>query len=177
MASPTSRTSPGRLRRVADRMLDAVAENVEGAVYGTVMIGVLFAVEDSAHETYAETVEAALIILLLYVLTHVYAHFLGIRLRAREPISTKLLWRSCLHELPILQGAIVPVLALLIAWILGAKSTEGTTAALWTTVVMIVILEVAAGWRAKLGPLELLLQAGTGTILGLMIVALKLVLH
>ena len=74
------------------------------------MIGVLFAVEDTAHETYAETVvsEAAFIILLLYVLTHVYAHFLGMRLRAREPISAKLLWRSCLHELPILQGAIAP---------------------------------------------------------------------
>ncbi len=177
MAAPTSRTPPGRLRRVTDRLLDAVAENVEGAVYGTVMIGVLFAVEDSAHETYAETVEAAFVILLLYVLTHVYAHFLGMRLRAREPISAKLLWRSCLHELPILQGAIVPVLALLIAWILGAKSTDGTTAALWTTVVMIVILELAAGFRARLGALELLLQAGTGTILGLLIVALKLVLH
>lgn len=177
MASPTSSTSPGRLRRVADGLLDAVAENVEGAVYGTVMIGVLFAVEDTAHETYAETVEAAFIILLLYVLTHVYAHFLGMRLRAREPLSAKLLWRSCLHELPIIQGAIVPVLALLIAWILGAKSSEGTNAALWTTVVMIVVLELAAGFRAKLGAVELLLQAGTGTILGVMIVALKLVLH
>ena len=43
---------------------------------------------------------------------------------------------------------------------------------------MIVILELAARLaRAKLGAVELLLQAGTGTILGVMIVALKLVLH
>ena len=76
--------------------MDATAENVEGAVYGTVMIGVLFAVEDSTHETYAETVEAALIILLLYVLTHLYAHFLGMRLRAREPLT---------REAPVAQRA------------------------------------------------------------------------
>jgi hypothetical protein len=177
MASPASQTSPGPVRRLLDRFLDATAENVEGAVYGTVMIGVLFAVEDSTHETYAETVEAAVIILLLYLLTHLYAHYLGMRLRAREPLSSKLLWRSVLHQLPILQGAVIPVLALLIAWILGAKSTDGTTAALWTTAVMIVILELAAGWRARLGGWELLLQAGTGAIFGLMIVALKLVLH
>jgi hypothetical protein len=177
MATPTSPTSPGRLRRAVDHLLDLTAQNVEGAVYGTVMIGVLFAVEDARRETYAETVEAALIILLLYVLTHLYAHFLGERLRAREPLTAKLLWHSCLHELPILQGAIVPVFALLVAWILGATSTEGTTAALWTTAVTIVTLEVLAGWRARLGARELLLQAGTGAIFGLTIVGLKLVLH
>jgi len=177
MATPTSHTSPGRLRRAVDHMLDLTAQNVEGAVYGTVMIGVLFAVEDTQRETYAETVEAALVILLLYVLTHVYAHFLGMRLRAREPLTAKLLWHSCLHEMPILQGAVVPVFALLIAWILGATATEGSTAALWTTAVMIITLEVAAGWRARLGAHELLLQAGTGAILGLTIVGLKLVLH
>lgn len=177
MATPTSHTSPGRLRRVVDHVLDLTAQNVEGAVYGTVMIGVLFAVEDARRETYAETVEAALVVLLLYLLSHFYAHFLGVRLRARERFTAKLLWRSWRHELPILQGAIIPVLALLIAWILGATATEGTTAALWTTAVMIVTLEVAAGWRARLGAWEMLLQAGTGAILGLTIVGLKLILH
>jgi hypothetical protein len=177
MATPTSRTEPGPGRKLVDRLLDSAAQNVEGAVYGTVMIGVLFAAENTTHETYADTVEAALIVLLLYVLTHLYAHFLGERLRAREPLSARLLWSSLLHELPILEGAIVPVIALLIAWALGAKSGDGTTAALWTTVVMIVLLEVAAGWRARLRFWEFVLQAGTGVILGLTIVALKLVLH
>jgi hypothetical protein len=177
MATPTFRTSPGRLRRAADHLLDLAAQNVEGAVYGTVMIGVLFAAEDSKRETYADTVEAALIVLLLYVLTHVYAHFLGMRLRAREPLTAKVLWRSIIHQLPILEGAVVPVLALLIGWALGATATEGTNAALWTTAVTIVTLEVAAGWRAKLSAREMLLQAGTGALLGLTIVALKLVLH
>ena len=177
MATPSFRTSPGRLRRAADHLVDLAAQNVEGAVYGTVMIGVLFAAEDTRRETYADTVEAALIVLLLYVFTHVYAHFLGTRLRAREPLTAKILWHSCIHELPVLEGAIVPVLALLIAWALGATATDGTTAALWTTAVMIVTLEVAAGWRAKLGAREMLLQAGTGALLGLTIVALKLVLH
>ncbi len=141
------------------------------------MIGVLLAAEDPRSEGYPETIVGATIVLVLYWLTSFYTHTLGARLQTREPLTKTLFWHGCLHELPIIEGAVVPVLVLLIAWVAGAAVTTGITAALWTVALGIVTLEVAAGWRARLRPQGLCFQAAAGAVMGLAIIALKLVLH
>jgi hypothetical protein len=166
-----------RPRRVGAWLVRVAGENAGGAVYGTVMIGVLFAAEDARHEGYPETIGAAAVILVLYWLMTFYTHTLGARLQSREPLNLPLFWHSCLHELPIIEGAFVPVLVLLVAWAAGAPVTSGVTAAVWTTAASIVALEVAAGWRAQLRPRSLWLQAGAGVVMGAAVIALKLVLH
>jgi len=140
------------------------------------MIGVLLAAEDARREGYAATIEAAVVVLALYWLTSLYTHTLGARLRGRESLSPSLIWRSCVHELPILEGALIPVLALLVTWAAGLALTSGVTVALWTAVVCIVVLEVAAGWRARHRG-GLWLQVAVGATMGLALIALKLVLH
>jgi hypothetical protein len=157
--------------------LSWTAENVEGAVYGAVVIGVLFAAEDGPRVGYLETVEAAVLILVLYWLTGFYAHELAIRVHRREQVNLRLIWRSCLHELSIIEGGLIPVLALLVAWASGASVRIGVWAAVWTTAVTIVALEVAAGCRARPGFKPLLLQASVGVAIGSAIVVLKLMLH
>ena len=152
-------------------------ENAEGAVYGTVMIGVLLAAEDARRVGYRDTIEAATLILVLYWLTGLYAHNLGRRLQTREPVNLRLVWRSCIHELTLVEGAFIPVITLLAAWAAGASVSSGVTVAAWTTVVTIVLLEVAAGWRAALRPRGLWLQTGAGVLMGLTIIALRLILH
>lgn len=77
----------------------------------------------------------------------------------------------------MVEGAFVPVLALLIAWMAGATVSSGVTVALWATVVSLVTLEVAAAWRARMRPQEAWLQAALGAVMGLAIIALKLILH
>jgi hypothetical protein len=141
------------------------------------MMGVLLAAEDARSETYPEAVGAAAIVVVLFWMLSFYAHTLGVRLQANEPLKAPLLWRTFVHEFPIIEGAIVPLLVLLVAWAAGASVTAGVTAALWTTVGMIVTLEVVAGWRAGLHARRLWLQAGAGAAMGLAIVALQLVLH
>ena len=153
------------------------AENVEGAVYGAVVIGVLFAAEDAAGVGYVETVEAAVLVLVLYWLTGFYAHELAVRVQRREPVNLRLIWRSCLHELSIIEGGLIPVLALLVAWASGASVRVGVSAAVWTTAATIIALEVAAGCRARPGFKPLLLQASVGVAMGSAIVVLKLMLH
>jgi len=157
-------------------MLAVTAGNAGDAVYGVVMIGVLLAAEDARREGYAATIEAAVVVLALYWLTSLYTHTLGARLRGRESLSAGLIWRSCVHELPILEGALIPVLALLVTWAAGLALTSGVTVALWTAVVCIVVLEVAAGWRARHRG-GLWLQVAVGATMGLALIALKLVLH
>jgi hypothetical protein len=59
----------------------------------------------------------------------------------------------------------------------GATLDSGVTVALWVTVATIVALEVATAWRAQLPFRDRWLQAGVGALMGLAIIALKLVLH
>jgi hypothetical protein len=166
-----------RPRRAAERLACVAVENAGGAVHGTVMVGVLLAAEDSHREGYPETIGAAAVVLALYWLMSLYTHTLGIRLRTRGRLSRRLLWHSCTYELAVVEGAFVPVLALLIAWMAGATVSSGVTVALWATVVSLVTLEVAAAWRARMRPQEAWLQAALGAVMGLAIIALKLILH
>jgi hypothetical protein len=177
MASRTAGAEPGRLRQAIAWLVKVTGDNAGGAVYGTVMIGILFAAEDVPSVGYPDAVGAAVIVLALYWLTSLYTYTLGMRLRSGEPLSANVFWRSCLHELPIVEGALLPLLALLAAWAAGASVTTGVGIATWTTAVSIVILEFAAGWRSGLGLGRLLLQAGGGAAIGFGIVGLKLLLH
>jgi hypothetical protein len=170
------RRMTGRLSRTAGRLLTIAMNNAGEAVYGAVMVGVLLAAENAPHVGYAATFEAAVIVLAIYLLTRLYTHSLGDRLRAREPLNAALVWHSCVHELPVLEGALIPVLALILAWAVGAPVTSGASAALWAAAASIVVLEVAAGWRSR-GQHGFVLQAGAGATLGLALIALKLVLY
>jgi hypothetical protein len=134
------------------------------------------AAEDAGHEGYPATIEAAAIVLALYWFTSLYTHTLGVRLQGGESLSTGLIWRSCVHELPILEGALIPVLALLLTWAAGFTVTSGATVALWAAAASLVVLEVAAGLRSR-HRRGLWRQACAGATIGLALIALKLVLH
>jgi hypothetical protein len=168
---------PRRAPRVGAWLVDVAAANAGRAVYGVVMIGVLLAAENARHEGYPATIEAAVIVLVLYWLTSFYTHALGERLQRRESLNATLLWHSCIHELPVMEGALIPVLVLLVTWATGFTVDSGATAALWTAAASIVVLEVVAGWRSRLGPRGLSIQAGAGAVMGLTLVGLKLALH
>jgi hypothetical protein len=166
----------GRLSHTTGWLLRTAANNAGEAVYGVVMVGVLLAAEEARHSGYPATVEAAVIVLAIYLLTRLYTHTLGDRLSAGEPLNAALFWHSCVHELPVLEGAMIPVLVLILAWAVGASVTSGASAALWAAAACIVVLEVAAGWRSR-GRHRFVLQAGVGAVLGLALIALKLVLY
>jgi len=77
----------------------------------------------------------------------------------------------------IVRGAAIPILALLIAWAVGAGREAGVTAALRTAVVTVVVFELLAGIRAKSTLGELLLKAAVGVTMGLAILAVKGILR
>lgn len=177
MSSEPSDAGRAQPRRIAERLLTVTAANVAGAVHGAILIGLLFSAEDARRVGYEDTVEAAVVVLALYWLTGIYAHDLAARLQRREAVDAKSVWRSSIHELPVLEGGLVPVLALLVAWAAHASVTAAVTAAVWTTAITIVVLEVVAGWRAHLGRKRLWLQACAGAAMGLAIIVLKVILH
>jgi hypothetical protein len=153
------------------------AGNAAGVVYGVITVGALMAAESGRHESYVDLIASAVIATLLYWLAHAYADLLGRRLATGEPLTAATLARALAHDWAIVRGAALPLLALVIAWIVGASQEAGLTAALRTAVVTVVVFEVIAGMRAKSTPGELLLKAAVGVTMGLAILALKGILR
>jgi hypothetical protein len=154
-----------------------MGDNPAGAVYGTIAVAALLAAESARRETYLATVAAVVITLALYWLAHSYAEFTGERLRTGERLTWPGLSRMMARELTILIGAAVPLVVLLISWVGGASLTTAVNAAIWTSAAMIAIIEVILGLRSRLPGRELAAQTVLGALLGLLVVALRVVLH
>jgi hypothetical protein len=160
---------------VADWVIPA--ENPSGVVYGVIVIGALLAAESGRHESYLDTVVSAVIAAGLYWLAHAYATVLGRRLTTRERLTTRSLWLALVHDWALVRGAAVPLLVILLAWATGAAQETAVSAALWSAAVSLLAFELLAGIRSRATPSELALELGVGLVMGLGILALRIVLH
>jgi hypothetical protein len=151
--------------------------DLSAAIYGTMTVGALLAAESAEYETYLKTVISVLITLVIYWLAHSYAEFASERLKEREPLRLGVLGRIMVSQVPILFGAAIPLVAVLALWAANASLSTAVTAAVWTSAVVVMLIEVMAGIRAKRTGRELALQTLFGGLLGLLIIVLRLTLH
>jgi hypothetical protein len=173
-SAPASRLTR-LLSRVGDWLLPR--ENPSGAVYGLIVIGALLAAESGRHETWLDTFVSAVIAAALYWLAHGYAGLLGRRLSGEERLTADTLARSLAHDWALVRGASIPLLALLVAALLGASQETAVTTAVWISAGGLVAFELIAGLRSKAGRGELALELTVGVTMGVAILALKIVLH
>jgi hypothetical protein len=115
------------------RIIALVLENPGDAVYGAIAVGALLAAETPRQETYAKTIAAVIITLVLYWLAHSYADLAGERLRSGGRLTAQALLATMLRELPILIGAAIPLVTLLLCWIVGTGLSAAVLAAVWTS--------------------------------------------
>jgi hypothetical protein len=162
---------------VGGRGKSRASANLAAAIYGLITVSVLIAAETARSETYPKTVAAVAVAILLYWLSMSYAEFASQRVREGRSLTLGDLVRTMRHELPLLVGASLPLVAVLISWAVGAPLDRADDAALWTDVAAIVAIEIIAGVRAALSGRELLLQTVVGATLGLLVLALRLVVH
>lgn len=151
--------------------------NAAGVVYGVITVGALMAAESGRHESYLDAFASSVFATLLYWLAHSYADLLGSRLESGERLTLRTLGRALAHDWAIVRGAAIPLLALAIAWLVGASQESGVTAALRTAVVAVVVFELLAGIRARSTPGELLLKGAVGVTMGIAILAVKGILR
>jgi hypothetical protein len=151
--------------------------NPAGLIYGTISVAALLAAESARQETYPRTVGAVAITIILYWFAHSYASFTGERLEHHEQFTYKGLLLAATQELTVLLGAAVPFLVLIACWILGASLTGAVAAAVWTSAGIVIAAEVIIGVRAELTGRELLRQSLVGALLGLLVIALRILLH
>ena len=153
-------------------------ENPARVIYGIIAIAALLAAESGLHETYLDTIASAAIAAALFWFAHAYAELLARRLELEERLSLGAIWRSLAHESAILRGAMVPLAALVVCWIVGAPQQTAVTAALWIAVASLILFEQPiAGLRVHASARELVLEGCVGAAMGVAIIALKIVLH
>jgi len=146
-------------------------------VYGTILVAALLSAESAKRETYAKTVGAVALALALYWLANAYAEFSGERIQKGEHFSYAGLVQTARQELALLYGATAPLLVLLVCWAAGAALSSAVTAAIWAAAAIIVVTEVVIGVRAELTGRELIRQSAFGALLGLLVIALRVLLH
>lgn len=151
--------------------------NPAGLVYGTIAVGALLAAESARRETYPRTIGAVVLTLVLYWLAHSYAEFTAGRIRDHGRFTFDGLARTAAHELSVLTGASLPLLVVLLLWAAGARLAGAVTAAIWTSATAIVLIEVLIGVRAHLPRRDLIRQTTMGALLGLLVIALRVLLH
>jgi hypothetical protein len=151
--------------------------NAGGLVYGTIVVATLLAAESARSETYGKTVGAVIIALLTYWLVIAYSEYAGERLEQEAPFEYSAFARTAVRELALFYGSAGPLLAVLICWAAGASLTLAIRVAVWVAVAAIIGAELMTGIRADLKGWALVRQTAVGAFLGLLVVALRLLLH
>lgn len=156
-------------------------DNPRNTIYGTIAAGLVIAAEDPTTETYPRVIAATAVAVATYWVAHGYAHWVAERFRRPAAPDTARSARefvdAFIHEWPLIEGAVTPLAALLIAWATGAPLTVGDTAAVSTAAATLVMFELAGGLRRRLQPLQLVANAAVGLLLGAALFAVKNLLH
>ncbi len=166
-----------RGRRPPGGEIDEFRSRPSALVYGAIAVAALLAAESAQRETYGDTIGAVMITLVLYWLAHSYAEITGQRLQLAEGFTLTRIARTMAHELYVLVGAALPLFVLLIWWAVGARLTAAVIAAVWTSVVTILGIELSVAFRSQLSGWALLVHSAFGATIGLLVIALRVLLH
>jgi hypothetical protein len=154
-----------------------MTDNPGGIVYGIILVATLLAAESATRETYGETVGAVALALAIYWLAHAYASFTGERANDGEHFTLSGLVRALGHESAVVVGALGPLVAVLACWAAGARLDTATRLGVWVAGALIVATELALGIRSHLEGRELVVQTAFGVVLGVAVVAVRVLLH
>lgn len=152
-------------------------DNAAGLVYGTILVATMLSAESALQETYAKTALGVIVALVTYWLALAYARFTGERLEQQTRATVGGMVSAAVHELTVLYGAAVPFAALIGFWVGGASLNTAVIAAVYFADAAIIGAEIVIGVRAGLTGTALIGQAAIGAILGVLVLALRLLLH
>jgi hypothetical protein len=154
------------------------AERIAPAIYGTILSTALIAAysEDKESDPWQIAV-AVLVAAIVFWLAHAYADVLARGLALRERASFERARAELAREWPMVTGAILPILPLALAP-LGVLSNYGAeNAAIITGVALLGVVGVAIAWRRGEGLLGVLFNGAACLLFGVVVVALKAIVH
>jgi hypothetical protein len=152
--------------------------NPARAIYGTILVmAVISGLSHDEDIGSAELIAAVAATTLVFWIAHVYAEILGRRLEGEGQFSWGSMRAVMRGEWPIVEAALLPVLALLIG-VVGLVDTDtAVNIAIGAGVVELFAWGIAAGRKLELSTGATLVAGVVNGGLGLVIVLLKVLVH
>jgi hypothetical protein len=150
------------------------AGRAPAGIYGTIISASVLAA--AYEDTALEIALGVFFTLLVYWLAERWSELVGSHLRG-EPFDWAHARRVFMHGWPMVQASYVPMLALIIARLLGASVDAAVNFALLTTILVLIGLGALAARRAGLPPVGLVASAIFNGLLGAVLILLKSLLH
>lgn len=113
----------------------------------------------------------------IYWLAHVYVEAIGGRFTEVEAPIHRRIGAAMKEAVEVLIGAVPPILVFLLARFVGADVQQSAQVALWTTVGLLIFAGAAAAYVAGLRGWPLVLDSLVAGCFGLLVIALKYLLH
>lgn len=172
--TPEAPDQAARLHHRLERV--ALASRVSAAIYGLIVSGAVMAAAGE-HGSVRDVAVTVFITVLVYWAAESYADVLGEQI-AEERRSS---WRRARELLrqgwPLVQASYVPVVVLLIAWISGASTTGAITAGLVTNALLLIALGWIASKQVERSLPARLAAAALAGAFGMIMIAIKTLLH
>jgi hypothetical protein len=157
--------------------LDATGRRLAGFIYGTLLVLAMIIVGAQAYPEGPGRIAAFVVVTtIVFWLAHVYAHGVGVSVTQRKRLSLAELSEIARREGSILEAAVPPVAALLLA-VVGVVTTQF---AVWAAFGLGLVVLALQGWRfarvERLGALGTSAAVAANVAFGLVLVGVKLVL-
>lgn len=153
------------------------ASRIPDLLYGSVVAGSILAVS-SVHAPYTEHVALAVAGgVAVYWLAHVYVEAVGGRFEDQERPTHVRLGSAFRDNIEVLLGALPPIVIFLICRLLGADIRTAAWIALWCTMVLLAAAGCLAGYLAGARGWVLVAETAVAGGMGLVVIALKFLLH
>lgn len=171
-----SRTRPAPADRGKRRVERRARADYTGGVYGSMLAAsVVVGAGSLGSFPRAEVVVLLLLTGVVFWVAHVHAQLFGARLAQQAP-DRRLVMHVCRDEWPIVKAAVPPAAAMAVSPLLGLDVRGALWLALCVAVVGQVGWSVAAARRAGAAPRLMAVTASVNLLLGLLIIAVKIVL-
>jgi hypothetical protein len=159
-----------RLERVA------LASRVSAAIYGLIVSGAVMAAAGE-HGSARDVAITVFITVLVYWAAESYADVLGEQI-AEERRASWARARELLRQgWPLVEASYVPLIVLVIAWLLGAGTTLAINAGLVANALLLVALGWIAAAQADRSLPRRIAAAATAGAFGMIMIAIKTLLH
>ena len=165
MAGVSTGAHPGPSARARGRRRAA-------AIYGMIVTAAVLAAAGDHVPTLPLAV-SILVTLLVYWLAEEYAELLGEQLEGRQLPSWSDIRAALASTWPMVSASYIPLLALILAHLLGASPSAAANAGLAVAVVLLMIYAWSAGRAAQLRGRQLLIITAIAAALGLLMIILK----
>ena len=157
--------------------LALLAHHMPDLLYGSLVAGSVLAVS-SVHAPTTDHVALAVAgVVVVYWLAHVYVEAVGGRFEDQDHTTHFRLLMALRDNTHVLIGALPPIAMFLLLRLLGLDIRLSATIALWSTMALLALTGGVAGYLAGARGWALAVEIAVAGGMGLVVVALKYLLH